>query len=108
MKKIFTIFLLACAVLSSGCAQSKGKAMEAINGKDGLFAVISVTKGDIVVELFYKDAPLTVTNFVGLAEGTLDAAKGKKYYDGLKFHRVISDFMIQGGDPQGTGAGGPG
>ena len=108
MKKIFTIFLLACAVLSSGCAQSKGKAMEAINGKDGVFAVISVTKGDIVVELFYKDAPLTVTNFVGLAEGTLDAAKGKKYYDGLKFHRVISDFMIQGGDPQGTGTGGPG
>ena len=108
MKKFLSIFLLACAVLSSGCAQSKEKAMEAIKGKDGLFAIISTTKGDIVVELYYKDTPLTVTNFVGLAEGTLDAAKGKKFYDGLKFHRVINDFMIQGGDPEGTGRGGPG
>ena len=108
MKKFLSIFLLACAVLSSGCAQSKEKAMEAIKGKDGVFAIISTTKGDIVVELYYKDTPLTVTNFVGLAEGTLDAAKGKKFYDGLKFHRVINDFMIQGGDPEGTGRGGPG
>lgn len=79
-----------------------------LEGKEGVFAVINTTKGDIVLELFYKDTPLTVTNFVGLVEGTLDAAKGKKFYDGLKFHRVIADFMIQGGDPQGTGAGGPG
>ena len=55
-----------------------------------------------------KQTPLTVTNFVGLAEGTLDAHKGKKFYDGLTFHRVIADFMIQGGDPEGTGRGGPG
>ncbi len=82
--------------------------MEALKGKEGVFAVIETEKGDIVLELFYKDTPLTVTNFVGLAEGTLDAAKNKPYYDGLKFHRVISDFMIQGGDPTGTGSGGPG
>lgn len=79
-----------------------------LKGKEGLFANISTYRGDVWVELYYKDAPLTVTNFVGLAEGTLDACKGKKFYDGLKFHRVISDFMIQGGDPRGNGMGGPG
>lgn len=108
MRKILSAILLALVVLSTGCAQSKGKKMKAIEGKEGLFANISTSKGDILVELYYKEAPLTVTNFVGLAEGTLDATKGKKFYDGLKFHRVIADFMIQGGDPQGTGAGGPG
>ncbi|WP_413084037.1 peptidylprolyl isomerase [Treponema sp.] len=108
MRKILSVILLALVVLSTGCAQSKGKKMKAIEGKEGLFANISTSKGDILVELYYKEAPLTVTNFVGLAEGTLDATKGKKFYEGLKFHRVIADFMIQGGDPQGTGAGGPG
>ena len=85
-----------------------------LEGKEGLFAVIETNKGEIVLELLYKQSPLTVTNFVGLAEGTLDAAKGKPFYDGLKFHRVISkanrdsqDFMIQGGDPKGNGTGGP-
>lgn len=108
MKKLISIILLACSVLNFGCAQSKGKNMKAIEGRDGLFANISTSKGDILVELFYEQTPLTVTNFVGLAEGTLDAAKGKKFYDGLKFHRVIANFMIQGGDPEGTGRGGPG
>lgn len=108
MKKLLSTILLATAILATGCAQSKGKNMKALEGKEGLFANISTSKGDILVELFYKQAPLTVTNFVGLAEGTLDAAKGKKFYDGLKFHRVIADFMIQGGDPEGTGRGGPG
>ena len=84
------------------------KELSAIKGKDGVFAIMETSKGSIVLELFYKQTPLTVTNFVGLAEGTLDAHKGKKFYDGLTFHRVIADFMIQGGDPEGTGRGGPG
>ena len=84
------------------------KELGAIKGKDGVFAIMETSKGSIVLELFYKKTPLTVTNFVGLAEGTLDAAKGRHFYDGLTFHRVIADFMIQGGDPEGTGRGGPG
>lgn len=108
MKKIMMSMLLACAFLATSCGKSMEKGMKSIEGKDGVFAVIETTRGSVVIELFYKDTPLTVTNFVGLAEGTLDAAKGKPYYDGLKFHRVIADFMIQGGDPTGTGSGGPG
>jgi len=75
---------------------------------DGLFARISTDRGDIVIKLEYKKTPLTVCNFTGLAEGKLNAAGGKPYYNGLTFHRVISDFMIQGGDPLGNGTGGPG
>ena len=79
--------------------------------QDGLYAKFKTTKGDILVTLEYKKTPGTVGNFVGLAEGNLEnqaIPQGKPYYNGLKFHRVIADFMIQGGDPQGTGAGGPG
>jgi FKBP-type peptidyl-prolyl cis-trans isomerase len=80
--------------------------MEAIQKHgDGVFAVITTTKGDIVLSLEYQKTPMTVSNFVALAEG---AMTGKPYYDGLKFHRVIADFMVQGGCPQGTGTGGPG
>ena len=113
MKKSIMALLLGCVLLSfGGCKPAMNKAFE---GKDGLFAVIETANGNISLELFYKETPLTVTNFVGLAEGTLNAAKGKPFYNGLKFHRVISkangddqDFMIQGGDPMGTGSGGPG
>ena len=75
---------------------------------DGLFARITTNRGDIVVRLEYERAPLTVCNFVALAEGNMNASRGRRYYDGLTFHRVISDFMIQGGCPLGTGTGGPG
>ena len=100
----------AAAIILTGDSE-KGKKMNAISAelqKDGLYAVIETNRGDIILELFYKDTPLTVCNFVGLAEGTLDAAKGKPFYDGLIFHRVIANFMIQGGDPDGKGTGGPG
>ncbi len=79
--------------------------------QDGLYAKFNTTKGSILINLEYKKTPGTVGNFVGLAEGNLEnkaIPQGKPYYNGLKFHRVIPDFMIQGGDPQGTGAGGPG
>ena len=82
--------------------------LKALEGKEGVFAVLTTEKGQILLNLFYKETPMTVANFVGLAEGTLDAAKGKPFYDGLTFHRVIADFMIQGGDPKGNGTGGPG
>jgi peptidyl-prolyl cis-trans isomerase A (cyclophilin A) len=78
-----------------------------------LQAILKTTKGDITLDLFPNHAPATVENFVGLAEGTReyrdDAGRsGEKYYDGLGFHRVIPDFMIQGGCPLGSGTGGPG
>jgi len=110
MKKFLTALLFGAVLLSFGGCMPKS-----LEGKEGLFAVMETSRGEIVLELYYKDCPLTVTNFVGLAEGTLNAANGKLFYDGLKFHRVISrangdsqDFMIQGGDPKGNGTGGPG
>ena len=81
----------------------------------GTYAVFETTEGSFTVRLFDKEVPKTVANFVGLAEGTKewrDPSTGEKktgpYYDGIIFHRVISGFMIQGGDRLGTGTGGPG
>ena len=80
----------------------------------GLYARFDTSKGEILIRLFHQEAPRTVGNFVGLAEGTRAwrAPDGKErktpFYDGLVFHRVIADFMIQGGCPQGRGTGGPG
>jgi len=96
--------------------------MLAIAGQDApkkaggkVLAQFTTSEGNFTVELFEKDAPKTVANFIGLAEGTKEwtdpktgAAVKKPYYNGLIFHRVIPDFMIQGGDPLGTGTGGPG
>lgn len=79
---------------------------------NGLFAEFATTKDTIVVELFYEKTPLTVANFVGLAEGIhpklADSVQGIPFYNGTIFHRVINEFMIQGGDPSGTGMGKPG
>lgn len=79
--------------------------------QNGIYAKFHTTKGEILVKLTHEQTPGTVGNFVALAEGNLEnsaRAQGKPYYDGLVFHRVIADFMIQGGDPTGTGSGGPG
>lgn len=81
------------------------------NIENGMYAKINTTKGDILIKLEYQKTPLTVANFVALAEGKMKNNKknlGTPYYDGLKFHRVIADFMIQGGCPDGTGSGSPG
>jgi len=87
-------------------------ACEKSNLSDGVYANIETSKGTIVVALNYKNTPLTVANFVSLAEGksdkVTDSLKGKKFYDGLPFHRVIPDFMIQGGDIKRNGSGNPG
>ena len=79
--------------------------------QEGIFAHFKTEKGEIKIQLTFDKTPGTVGNFVGLVEGTIEnkvSSKGTPYYDGLKFHRVIADFMIQGGCPQGTGMGGPG
>ncbi len=105
----------AAAILIGGNAAGTGdvsgmsdKKQVAALDKDGMYAVMETSKGTIILELYFKKTPMTVCNFVGLAEGTLDAAKGKPFYNGLTFHRVIKDFMIQGGDPAGNGTGNPG
>lgn len=106
MKNIFSLFLIA-TILVSSCKSSKTADLG-----DGIFADIQTSKGDIIVKLEYDKTPIAVANFIALAEGNnpfvSDSLKGKKYYDGLTFHRVMKNFMIQGGDPLGTGTGGPG
>lgn len=80
--------------------------------EDGMYAEFVTNKGTFVAELYFQQTPITVASFVSLAEGTStrvsEEYKGKPFYNGLIFHRVIEDFMIQGGDPTGTGSGGPG
>ncbi len=112
MKRLLRLGMSICVICLSVVISSAHLNAKSDKPKlqDGLYAVINTDKGDIIIKLFYKKVPLTVTNFVGLAEGTKDSSKprGTPFYDGLKFHRVIKNFMIQGGDPTGTGRGGPG
>jgi peptidyl-prolyl cis-trans isomerase A (cyclophilin A) len=87
-----------------GCTPAKYNGL-----KEGLYAEIQTNKGDVLLELYAEDAPMTVANFVSLAEGTntkvTDSIQGKKYFDGIRFHRVVNNFIIQGGDPTETGRG---
>jgi len=109
---------LIVSTLSSLLLVSMANSVSAADSKlaDGLYAEFDTTKGKIVAQLEFEKTPLTVANFVGLAEGTKNYSKDgsapkkqdKPFYDGLTFHRVIPNFMVQGGCPQGTGTGGPG
>ena len=106
MKKYLHITNVLLITLLISCANSQSKLSK------GLYAEIKTNKGDILVNLNFKETPVTVANFVSLSEGKNKEVSTeyykKKYYDGLIFHRVIDGFMIQGGCPQGTGGGDPG
>ena len=105
MKRSLKIFAGLLALVFIFAPNAFGKDMA-----DGVYAEIETTKGKIVLQLAYERAPNTVKNFVGLAEGTKKSNKpaGTPFYDGIVFHRVIKNFMVQTGDPTGTGRGGPG
>ena len=102
LKKYFLIIL----IINFSCNMSQK------NNNDTIYASIETSKGTIKANLYYDLTPVTVANFISLAEGenkeVSEQYKGKKYYNGITFHRVIPDFMIQGGDPTGTGSGSPG
>lgn len=103
MKKYFLI-ALSIVLMASTCGEKYDLA-------DGLYANVKTNKGNIMLQLEMEKTPLTVANFVGLAEGKIPnkiKKEGEPYYDGIKFHRVIPNFMIQGGCPLGTGSGDPG
>ena len=97
-----SVFLMCEAVW----AGSKDKGIK----EDGIFATLQTSRGNIKIKFTYKQTPLTVCNFIGLAEATIKNTpkQGVPYFDGLKWHRVVADWVIQSGDPTGTGSGGPG
>ncbi|TPN85307.1 peptidylprolyl isomerase [Aquimarina algicola] len=106
MKRLNLLLLAIITITLSSCEEKYPDL------KEGVYAEIITNKGTAVAKLYHKETPMTVANFVALAEGTntkVDSTyKGKKYYNGIVFHRVIKDFMIQTGDPLGTGTGDPG
>ncbi len=105
--KIINSILLVLLISIVACKSAKYADLD-----DGIYADLQTDKGDILLKLEYELVPVTVANFVSLAEGTNpyvdDQFKGKPFYEGLKFHRIVKDFMIQGGDPRGNGSGNPG
>lgn len=110
MNRLIVLLLLSALVFCSGQPVSSAEEKKM---KDGIYAKITTNKGEILLKLFYDKTPLTVINFIGLAQGSLHLGgstkpTGTPFYNGLTFHRVIPDFMIQGGCPLGTGTGGPG
>lgn len=113
MKHILTIAIMTFAIGSGAFGQIKQTKIKKGSLEDGMYAVFETSKGTILCQLEMEKTPMTVANFVGLAEGKKFTAYDtisfdKPYYDGLTFHRVINDFMVQGGDPTGTGGGSPG
>ena len=130
MKNITLSFAIAFALLSGACNSAPKETKEEVKEtkvvipyvepqvldstiiiENGLYAKMSTSKGDILIQLEFVKTPLTVASFVGLAEGKIEntaQSQGTPYFNGLTFHRVIPNFMIQGGDPQGVGTGGPG
>jgi len=105
-KHFFTPLIILLVLVSSSC-QEKYPELE-----NGIYAEFITNKGTMVAKLYHEKAPVTVANFVALAEGEHplvdEKYKGKRFYDSITFHRVIDKFMIQGGDPTGTGSGSPG
>lgn len=112
MRKILLILTVITTLVSCGVKIPKSMSKEEFKSlEDGLYAKMTTNHGAMTIKLYEEEAPMTVANFVGLAEGTKEnkaKAKGVPFYDGIIFHRVIKDFMIQGGDPDGRGTGGPG
>lgn len=107
LKSIITFCIVIVCMSATSCQEEKYAELG-----DGIFAEIITNKGTMVAKLYNQKTPLTVSSFIGLAEGShpllTDSLKGKPFYNGLTFHRVMDGFMIQGGDPEGTGMGGPG
>ena len=105
---LMLLFVLAGCALLTGSSRAAAGAKTSVPPGDGLYAEITTPRGAFICELYFQKTPLTVASFVGLAEGTLGPAPRKPFFDALKFHRVVPDFVVQGGDPTGTGDGGPG
>ena len=110
MKGLFTkmtVFVAIMATTFISCTKAQHSNLD-----NGLYAEIKTSKGTMIAKLYYEEVPVTVANFVALAEGThpklADSLQGKPFYNGVIFHRVMNDFMIQTGDPLGTGMGNPG